>query len=332
MMFKSSSGLFSLGIIAAAIATNPCRAEVILGPAPTGTISSYYNRFAGGFPDTPSTTVNNPTFYQPTLDLSGVGWKLPGFFGAGGGNAWSVAMIDDRHFIGAWHTANNPIPAERALNVGDTLNFRPFGTSSLMSRTISNLQQVFNASNQPTDLMLGTLSTPFLPTDGIRAYTIPSTVTPQQELYIYGRESRLGRNNVSQLITANVGSGDTVCLIYDYDQPGGNPDGQPSTVGPDEAHTEPGDSGSPLFVLIGGQLQLVGTHSGIGSYQDFGLQNPPGVTDLIAYSLDVYVPFYSAQIAALIAVPEPSSFALITIVGIGAAIRYRRGRRQSRPA
>src|SRR5437016_3336470 len=79
------------------------RGEVVLGPAPVGTIPSYYDRFSGGFPDNPASTTNNPTFYLSSLDLSGVGWRLPGIFGPGGGAAWNVAMIDNIHFIGAWH-------------------------------------------------------------------------------------------------------------------------------------------------------------------------------------------------------------------------------------
>src|SRR5438874_8422594 len=95
------------------------RAEVILGPAPTGTIPSYYYRFSNSYPDDPTAAVNNPTFYLSALDFSGVGWRLPGIFGPGGGTAWNVTMIDNVHFISNWHLHTGNV-----LNVGDTINFR----------------------------------------------------------------------------------------------------------------------------------------------------------------------------------------------------------------
>ena len=32
----------------------------------------------------------------------------------------------------------------------------------------------------------------------------------------------------------------------------------------DEGHLEAGDSGGPSFVMVGGQLQLIGTHAAVG--------------------------------------------------------------------
>jgi hypothetical protein len=290
------------------------RAEVILGYDP-----AVYNRFTGGYPDPPSTPTNNPTFYLFSLDFSGVGWKLPG---SATGTAWNVTMIDDRHFIGAWHTVGS-------INVNDTLSFRPAGSTTTITRTIANLQQVPNADNSPSDVLLGTLNTPFLPGDRIAAYQIAPGATSQQVIYSYGRESAVGRNNVSDRILASVGTGTTSAFRYDYDQPNSNPDGFPSTVGPDESHLQGGDSGGPTFVLASGnQLQLLGAHMFLESYGDMGEPPlPPGVTDPAEYSGDSYLPAYAGQIAALIGVPEPSSLALVALSAAGATVGWWRARR-----
>jgi hypothetical protein len=318
-----------LAILLLGCATVPCRAEVILNYDP-----AVYNRFTGGFPADPSTTVNNPTFYQSSLDFSGVGWKLPDAFGPG--VAWNVTMIDSQHFIGAWHVVDDGA-GNHNISIGDTVNFRPSTSSTILSRTIVNLQQVRDASNNLTDVMLGTLNQAFLPTDGVASYPITAAGVPQQQMLVYGRQSAVGRNNVSGLQpNTALGSSLTTALLYDYDQPppvvGGNPDGVPSTVGGDESHLEGGDSGSPSFVLVGGQLQLIGDHLGIASYSDASLPNPTGTTDFVAYSFDSYLPAYIVQINALTAVPEPSSLAFGALVVGGAAARWVRSRRGQAPA
>ena len=63
--------------------SQPCRAEVILGPSQLSDPLLPYYRFSSGYFDPPSGTVNNPSFYLPTLDLSGVGWRLPGIVAGG---------------------------------------------------------------------------------------------------------------------------------------------------------------------------------------------------------------------------------------------------------
>jgi hypothetical protein len=307
-----------------------CRAEVILGPSQFGADPSPYFRFTGGLPIDPTATVNNPSFYLPTFDLSGVGWRLPGVTGS---LAWNVAMIDSTHFVGAWHVA-----VGGDMNVGDTINFRPAGTSSIVTGTIAKLQNVPNPDNSTSDVLLGTLSAPVPP--GVATYPIAAAAVPQAVMYIYGRQSEVGQNNVSFTqsgisfpIDSNPAHNEVLNgLLYDYDQPNGNPDGLPSTVGNNEAYLNTGDSGGPSFVMIGGQLLLVGTHAAVASYEDVGLTVPPGVADDVAYSLDSNLPAYSAEIAALIAVPEPSSVVLGLFAATAAAGGCIRSRRRSTSA
>lgn len=234
-------------------------------------------------------------------------------------------MIDDVHFVGAWHVA-----VAGDINLGDAINFRPAGTSSIVSRTVANLQQVPNPDGSGSDVLLGTLNAPFAPGSGVAAYAITPTASYPQALFVYGRQSEVGRNNFSS--TQNgisfINNETLNALLFDYDQPNGNPDGLASTVGNDEAYLNAGDSGGPSFVLVGGQLQLIGTHAAVASYEDIGMTPPPGVADDVSFSLDSYLPGYSSQIAALIAVPEPTSLALTAFAAGGAIIGFVRSRRR----
>jgi hypothetical protein len=327
---------------AVAIGPREARAEVILGPQQFGTDIGPYFRFTGGYPDNAATTTNNPSFYLSTLDFSGVGWRLPGIFGAGGSAGWNIAMIDSIHFVGAWHVA-----VGGNLNIGDTVNFRPAGTSSLLTRTVANLQNVPNADGSTSDVLLGTLNASFAAGSGIAAYPLTPTATYPQVLYPYGRQSEVGQNNVSGTqsginfpIDSNPAHNEVLdALLYDYDQPPnqtppgyGNPDSRPSTVGNNEAHLNSGDSGGPTFVLIGGQLQLVGTHAAVLSYGDIGYNYttnppPPGFDDN-AYSADSYLPDYAATIALMTAVPEPSSLTFGVLAAAGGLTGFIRSRRR----
>jgi hypothetical protein len=157
-------------------------------------------------------------------------------------------------------------------------------------------------------------------------------------MFVYGRQSEVGRNNVSGTqsgipfqVDSNPAHNEVLdALLYDYDQPGAtgatSPDGLPSTVGNDEAYLNAGDSGGPSFILVGGQLQLVGTHAAFASYEDIGSTKPSGAQDDVSYSLDSYLPDYSATIAAM--VPEPSSLALAAFAGGGVVTGYWRSRRR----
>jgi len=311
----------------------PVRGEVILATSQFGANINPYLRLAGGFPDNPASTTSNPTFYQPGLDLSGVGWKVPGVFGPGGASAWSVTMIDSTHFVGAYHTVVNG-----NVNIGDIINFLPQGSSTVVGRTIANLQNVPNPDNSKSDVLLGTLSAP-VPA-GVAAYAIAPIAAVGTPMFVYGRQSEVGRNNVSGTqagipfqVNGNPTDNEVLnALLFDYDQPGAtgptSPDGLPSTVGNDEAYLNAGDSGGPSFILAGSVLQLVGTHAGFATYADIGSTLPAGAQDDVSFSLDSNLPAYASTIATMIAVPEPSSLALAAIAVGGAGYlraRHRRG-------
>jgi hypothetical protein len=307
------------------------RAEVILGPEQLAANPAPYFRFSGGYPDNPAATTNNPSFYLSTLDFSGVGWKLPGIFGPGGGSGWNVAMIDNTHFIGAWHVHN--LNGVVNMDIGDTLNFRPAGsTNTIVQRTIANLQQVPNADTTGSDVMLGTLNASIAGT-GVSTYPIAAAGVSQQVIYAYGRQSEVGQNNFGQIATGAGGGGlsPASIFVFDYDQPNSNPDSRPVLGFPsaNEGGYQAGDSGSPVFVLVGGQLQLLGAAYGTISYGDPGQQpKPANVVDPLEFSAATYLPDYVAQINAL-AVPEPGSLALGLCAGSGILAGYMRSRRRA---
>ncbi len=328
----------TVGMLLGCAGLQSARAEVILGAEQDGININNYLRLTGGYPTDPSTTTSNSTFYLPSLDLSGVGWVLPGIFSSA---AWNVTMIDSQHFIGAWHT--NPTN----VSVGSTVNFLPLGASSIASRTVANLQQVPNAGGGGSDVMLGTLNAP-VPA-GVAAYPIAAAATAQQLLYVYGAQSQVGQNNLTmgtfilptsmgpQPISSpglyDVGTGATLAYLFDYDQPNSNPDGQPSTVGTSEAALSAGDSGGPTFVMVGGQLELLGDNMFNISYDPTFNPAPPGTVDSIEWSGATDLASYAAEIQTLIAVPEPSSlaFCAVSVAGaVGASVRSRR--RQPAPA
>src|SRR5207237_339776 len=84
-----------------------------------------------------------------------------------------------------------------------------------------------------------------------------------------------------------------------------------------EAFLIPGDSGSPSFVVVDGQLALVGAHTAT----DF--------VDGVPTSFDSFVPDYLASFDAhsvnYRVVPEPSSAALL-VLSLGATAARRRCR------
>lgn len=328
----SLAQIIAVGVLIGCAGFEPGRAEVILGPAPGNVpYQQYYYRFSNAYPDDPTQTANDTTFYLNNVDFSGVGWKLPGVLGTDSGTAWNVAMIDSTHFVGAYHVA-----ALGDLSVGNTLNFRPSGsTSAIVTGTVANLQNVPNPDGSKSDVLLGTLSAP-LPSS-IATYLIAPAAAYPQVMYVYGRSSEVGQSNadftqsgIPFQIDGNPADNETLNgLFYSYNQPGGTPDPtMPSTVGNNESHLEEGDSGGPSFLLVGGKLQLVGTHAAVASYEDIGQSVPPGVTDDTAYSIDSYLPDYAAEIEAMIAVPEPSSLALCAFTAVGALGGFIRSRRR----
>ncbi len=300
-----------------AIVAPSARAGVIAGFDPVRN-----NRFLDFSTNTTNPT-ENPNFFLSAYDFSGVGWFTPGLTV---GTGLHVTMIDDRHFIGAAHVAQ--------IAPGATLFFRSAGPNpTTLTRVVSSIQQVPNANNTSSDVLLGTLAVPFTPADRIASYAIPSSLVTStynnQQIFNYDQNGSLGRNNIggSSILGPSNGfapygtgnfanTGNTRYFIYD-DDTGFNDDAFPGYVPPldrDEFHVVGGDSGSPSFLPVGNTLQLVGSHYALFS-------NGSNIN----ISVDSFLPDYRDRILAL-TVPEPSSLALI----VGASVAFWARRRATR--
>lgn len=301
--------LVLVGITLAMVVVSPAvRAGVILGYDP-----ARHNRFQSGYPNAP---VDNPTFYLSTYDFSGVGYTL--------GGQQSVALVSPQNFIGATHFG---------FPVGAVLDFRPVGAapSTVISRTVASTVPVMNADGSPSDVLFGTLSAPFTPNDRVTYYQIPSDATHStyqgQQLFNYGQGAQVGRSNVSSFGSGNyAGTGNTSFFVYDYDHNGYSidSDGVPD-YNPDQFHVVGGDSGSPTFLPVNGQLFLLGAH---GAEETF--TPPPPTGDPAGGSVDSFLPDYGPQIQALLTpVPEPSTFLLVGGAAMGGFF-WRRSRRTAR--
>lgn len=308
-----------LSFAAVAIATTffapPVRAGVIAGFDPQRN-----NRFLD-FQTNPTNPTENPNFFFSAFDFSGVGWFFPGINFQ---SALGVTMIDDRHFVGAAHVAQ--------IAPGATLYFRSAGPNPVtLTRIIAGVQQVPNADNSPSDVLLGTLQVPFTPTDRITSYSIPSSLNTStydnQQIYSYDQIGSVGRNNIggSSILGPGNGfapygtgsftnTGNTRYFLFD-DDTGFNDDNFPGYVPPldrDEIRVVGGDSGSPSFLQVGGTLQLVGAHYALFEGDVGGIP--------VNISVDSFLPEYRTRILAL-TVPEPSS--LLLLAGTSAALACR---------
>ena len=291
-----------------------------------------HNRFLSGFGPNP---VQNPNVLGMPLDFSGVGW------GTGAYKSINVAMVTPMHFIVAEH--NKPA-------VGSNINF--LGTDGVVrSYTVGSYIPLKYDEGNPanvSDLMIGQLQVAIQPTDNISIYKVarpgpfeyPFGNTPAQYLdYYRGKEmvvvgkndvggldldgdgfndlgGKISKNIIDDVGVYNFGTVDTNTVGVGFESP-------PNT--PDSGRFVSGDSGSPSFLLIDGQLYALGSHSGA----DF-MANPQ-------YNVDGFLPYYVDQINNLIRgtgfqivlfnpVPEPGPMAMIG--SAAAALVFLRRRRR----
>lgn len=188
----------------------------------------------------------------------------------------------------------------------------------------------------PSDVRLRRFTTPVDPSIAKYPIGMASSYGDYADLelwqYSYGNltpPERVGRNEINNdysspdfviavdsLITPTTAS---MLMAFDFDAaPGG--------VGADETLLQYGDSGGPTFVVVNGQLALIGLHEGID----------PTYPNLL---YDLFLPTYFAQInAAIVAnslgaeslsfvlIPEPGTLLLGTVPGLLLATGRRRRR------
>lgn len=270
-----------------------------------GYVAGTNERFSSGFPGSP---VVNPSFFLNAYNLSGVGWTSGNF---------GVTLISPQHFLTAAHVAPAPASSVTFLNTDGVLK----------SYTVDSNYTVLHAAGVDTDLVVGRLSSPIPGSDHVAYY--PTLYLNSAGDYVgltvaaFGQGQRAGTNTVDAAGQVDMlpfgspnGTLDNVIFTTDYDPVSGQTQGQG------------GDSGSPTFVNVNGNLALLGTHSAIDT------TSSPNLT------LDVLIPAYYSQInsrlaldgygfGTFVAVPEPSTWAVLGgLAAVGWAVGARRRRRQ----
>jgi secreted trypsin-like serine protease len=138
----------------------------------------------------------------------------------------------------------------------------------------------------------------------------------------------VGSNRVDVLVPDDDSSGPgytgkSEIMLFDFDNPTNtnkNVFNPATNVASDEAQFGGGDSGSPLFTSVNGQLQLIG----IASFNGVVDQTVNGVTSPFSTSSTTFgsiggatsVSAYSSWITSVTAVPEPQTYAML-LAGLG---------------
>ena len=232
--------------------------------------TSNNQRFTGNL-NSPATLSANPSFLLSGFDTTGVGWYVQD-------TRRQFAMISPRHFVCASHF--------RPSNNGQV---RFLGSDGQVYTYEILSTQIISDSNGQTDLSLGTLEeavdtsviTPFRFAD----FAQDNSYTGSG--YVFGRTVLAGQTaldsvlNLSDLgLSVNARVDNTRFLLFTYNIASGDPD---------DAFLEPGDSGSPAFLPINGELTLLSTNSLIGE------------NDTIRFTFAAFVPFYRDELNASMA-------------------------------
>ena len=243
-----------------------------------------HDRFASGFPETSATASESGTFLMDDYDLSGIGWSLDD-------SRHTVTMISPRHFITARHVG---------IPLGGTIRFLDIGGTT-HDYVIESLESAVNDSNEPTDLLVGTLTKDV--SSSITFYPVADFNDESdyydQSLLLQGLGSRWGTGTIvanpstpnDPFRTSAVGGDKPINATRFFNF---NVDTTDSSRSQDDVYFEVGDSSGPTFIVFEGTLALVGVHAAVD-----------GSTTLKS-SVDTFVPHYLDQIDEFIA-PEDYS-------------------------
>ena len=274
-----------------------------------------HNRFgvaSGNNGGTPSSPSSNPNFYQNSLDFSGVGWvtSIPNL---------NLTLIGSQYVIGASHTIGSIIDAADAAGESNIINVNFLNRNDqVINYQLSSIKLLTNSSGNSTDLFIGKLNRAITLEDRISHYKVGrinfGSHYAGENLLVYGRggDVSLTRSrSIDAQDTSIGGVGDSRFLrhAYYFESHGADSEGI----------LQPGDSGSPTFVVRDGKLQVVGTHTSSGTGTDsFG--------GTVYQTADVAVAHYNDQAeqamldsSDFFLVPEPTTLGLIFI---GASILF----------
>ncbi len=234
-----------------------------------------HDRFdTGTFPGAPA---GNDGLWVGEFDFSGVGWS-------DGDPRKAFALISPRHFVGANHF--RPSTGSEIKFVGADGEVRGY--------TYERFHNIKNDDDENTDLFIGELAEDIPEAHGIAFYPVlekPESELEGMEILVYGRghdEPRIGRGEIGgfgdSFGTLPLTEGplnDTRHYTFDYRE---------NSAGPDDAHFELGDSGSPSFIVYEGDLTVSGIHSALE-------ENSVPVEDRFT-SYDSFILHYKDQVNA----------------------------------
>jgi hypothetical protein len=320
---------YPIALAALLAVTAPAPAGVIVGYDPASPAShATYDRFVSGFPTAPVAN-QSPLFVGAGVGLTGVGWRTDA-------PQFGVTLITPQHFLAAAH-----------VGVGGRVSFTN-GAGAVFAFDVSSttrLPTMFTGpggetQTLPSDLLLGTLTSPVPAGTGIRPVPIAGVSAAgviDSALLVYGQNTAYSPEpgNPNPHLGTNVADGVTLAsfdgfaseatqvLLYDY-TPGA----------PGEIYLIGGDSGSPAFVRVGGQLALVGVH--------YGVTNPTTDPRPGDVSASTFVPAYIEELRratagsgfsiTVLEVPEPGTLGVALALAVTLRLtRARFAKRREKP-
>jgi hypothetical protein len=280
-------------------------ASTLFGLQTRNNLATEQNRFDSGFPSNPVPNASS-NFLLDGYDLSGIGWDT-------NTTQKGFVMISPIHFIAATHYAPNASNSITFNNRDNQLVTIGVGSTEVMTNSD-------NSSN--SDLTLGTLDREITASDKINFFAVADLLTEAsytgREILVYGRTPKVGRGTIGSFqdfgadpITAGSGLNESRTYQFSYSDLAG---------GGNDAYFEVGDSGSPSFTIIGGQLAITGTHSALVD------------TGTTKTNYDTFVPDYADELNTamasegyqLTAVPEPAAYGLLIAAFSAILVFWRR--------
>jgi len=286
-------------------------AATILGYDP-----ALHERYLNGAP--------NPNFIVDEADISGVSGRPES-------TADTAVLISPLHVVTARHLGT---PTVRFRTSSGT--FKTYSVASGFEDLTTNLG---GGMTSVSDIRIYRLSAPIPVADGVTPMSIfdgDALDLVGQQIFSFGRGSQPGLSmgqstqaglNVVRdiLLVQGPSSSTTIATSFTYDTDPNNAlfDG----VGVGETQLLDGDSGRPTLIQIGDDVALLGPNLGVdpdgqlydGLYTNFASLLTPYLPEIRSIvETDGYT------ISTLSFVPEPSSFALLTIAGVGWFGRRRR--------
>jgi len=262
------------------------------------------NRFASGFPSAPVDNVSG-TFLLNDYDLSGIGWDT-------NDTRKGFVMISPIHFLAATHFAPNS---------SNSITFQN-QSGNLVNIGVASVQAMNNDSGSASDLTLGTLNRAITTGDELNFFAVANLATESlyvgREIFVYGRTPKVGKGTIASFqdfgsdpVTAGSGLNPSRTYQFAYSTLGGSND---------DAYFEVGDSGSPSFTFIDGQLAVTGIHSALASATGTFINYDTFVPDYVD-ELNTAMDSSGFQVTS---VPEPSVYSIVLVFTVLGGAVYRR--------